>query len=116
MRTQLVFGVLAVLAVPANASETTDRIFGARLQVCNTCHGENGVPKYAPTPIIWGQQENYLVKQMQDFQHGDRANEVMSWMAKTVSEADLGPAAVNFAKKKWPARPAGAASTQPPRG
>jgi cytochrome c553 len=127
MRTQMVFGVLAVVAAlaapaaPANAAEAVpdpgmQREFGAKLLVCNTCHGDRGVPKGPSIPIIWGQQENYLVKQLQDFQHGDRANEVMSWMAKTVSEADLGPAAVNFAKKKWPARSAGAASTPPPRG
>ena len=37
-------------------------------------------------------------------------------MAKTLSQAELGPAAAYFAKKKWPARSAGAASTPPPPG
>jgi cytochrome c553 len=111
-----VFGVLVVvaaLAAPANAAEA---MFGAEMLVCNACHGENGVPKSTTTPIIWGQQENFLVKQLHDFQSGDRDNEVMSWMAKTLSQADLGPAAASFAKNKWPARSAGAASTSPPAG
>src|SRR5215831_17176980 len=129
-----VFGVLVVLAAPANAAEKAapahaierpavasvgnvaeaEAILGAKLLVCNTCHGENGVPRSAATPIIWGLQENYLVKQLHDFQSGDRDNEVMTWMATALSQAELGPAAAYFAKKNWPARPANAAATSPP--
>jgi cytochrome c553 len=117
-----VFGVLVVLAAlaaPANAAEaipspSTQAEFGAKLLVCNACHGENGVPKNAATPVIFGQQENYLVKQLHDFQSGDRNFEVMSWMATTLSQAEQGSAAAYFAKKNWPARSAGAASASPP--
>jgi cytochrome c553 len=83
-----VFGVLvvvAVLAVPANAVEEVaalptpgnaaeaEAFIGAKLLVCNTCHGGNGVPHNEATPIIWGQQENYLIKQLHDF-HSDARN------------------------------------------
>ncbi len=122
-----VFGVLVVLAgltASANAAELpataspgntaeAEAMLGAKLLVCNTCHGENGVPKHATTPVIWGQQENYLVKQMHDFQRGDRDVEVMEWMATALTQAELGPAAAYFAKKNWPARHAGAASAPP---
>jgi cytochrome c553 len=119
-----VFGVvvvLAALAAPANAAEaipspSTQVEFAAKLLVCNACHGEKGVPKEATIPIIWGLQENYLVKQLHDFQSGGRDIEVMSWMVSTLSQADLGPTAAYFAKKNWPARSAGAASTSPPAG
>ena len=119
-----VFGgvvVLAALAAPANAAEanpspSTQVEFAAKLLVCNACHGEKGVPKEATIPIIWGLQENYLVKQLHDFQSGGRDIEVMSWMVSTLSQADLGPTAAYFAKKNWPARSAGAASTPPPLG
>src|SRR6266566_2997039 len=124
MRTQMVFGVLAVvtaLAAPAKAAEaipdpSTQREFSAKLLVCNVCHGDRGIPKSANIPIIWGQQDNYLVKQLHDFEHGDRANEIMAWMSKTLTPAEQGPSAVNFAKKTWPARSAGAASPAAPRG
>jgi cytochrome c553 len=117
-----VFGVLVVLAVlaaPANAAEAipssgSQAEFGAKLLVCNVCHGESGVPKNATIPVIGGQQESYLVKQLHDFQSGDRKFEVMSWMATTLSQAELGSAAAYFAKKSWPARSAGAASASPP--
>ena len=101
------------MASPGNVAEA-EAILGAKLLVCNTCHGENGIPRNAATPIIWGLQENYLVKQLHDFQSGNRDNEVMTWMATALSEAELAPAAAYFAKKNWPARSAGAASTSPP--
>ena len=124
MRTQMVFGVLAVvtaLAAPAKAAEaipdpSTNREFSAKLLVCNVCHGDRGIPKTANTPIIWGQQENYLTKQLHDFERGDRKVEVMNWMSKTLTPAEQAPTAVNFAKKAWPARTGNAASPPAPRG
>src|ERR1700740_117388 len=126
----ILFGVLvlAALAAPANAAEIAERpavatpgndaeakrILGAKLLVCNTCHGESGLPKYAATPVIWGLQENYLLKQLHDFQSGGRNNEVMSWMSTALTPAELAAAAASFAKKSWPARPVAAASNSPP--
>ena len=136
-----VFGVLVVLAAlaaPANAAEkaahpavtspflpaentangasVAEAILGAKLLVCNTCHGADGVPRSAATPIIWGLQENYLLKQLHEFQSGARDNDVMTWMATALTQAELGPAAAYFAKKNWPARPTNAAAAPPPSG
>jgi cytochrome c553 len=101
------------VATPGNTAEAA-AILGAKLLVCNTCHGADGVPRSAPTPVIWGQQENYLLKQMHDFQSGDRDVEVMTWMATALTDAEVGSAAAYFAKKNWPARPASATSASPP--
>jgi cytochrome c553 len=136
-----VFGVLVVLAAlaaPANAAESAahpaghiperppvatlgnaaeaEAILGAKLLVCNTCHGTDGVPRSAATPIIWGLQENYLVKQLHEFQSGTRDNDVMTWMATALSQAEVAPVAAYFAKKSWPARATNAASAPPPSG
>jgi cytochrome c553 len=131
-----VFGtlvVLAALAAPAKAADTqhiperpavatlgnaaeAEAILGAKLLVCNTCHGADGIPKSAATPIIWGLQENYLVKQLNDFHSGDRDSDVMTWMATFFSQAELVPTAGYFAKKNWPVRSAGAAAASPPAG
>jgi cytochrome c553 len=117
----IVSGILFMLAAPANAAQavpspSTPVEFGAKLLVCNACHGDNGVPKDATIPVIWGQQENFLIKQLHDFQSGDRDSEVMSWMAKTLSQSEQGSAAAYIAKKNWPARSASAAATSPPNG
>ena len=124
LRTQMVFGVLVVLAglaAPANAAQeipdpSTDREFSAKLNVCNACHGANGRRTNATVPVIWGQQENYLVKQLNDYEKGARTDEVMLWATKTVTREELRAAATYFAKQTWPARSAGAASTPPPPG
>lgn len=121
MRIPIIFGVLAVLGAPAIAAQaipdpSTDREFSAKLSVCNECHGANGVRRNATIPVISGQPENYLLKQLHDFERGDRHDEVMPWMAKTLTQQELGVAAAYFAKQKWPTRSAGAASTPPPPG
>jgi len=61
-----------------------------------------------------GQPENYLLKQLHDFERGDRHDEVMPWMAKTLTPQELAVAAAYFAKQKWPARSTAAASSTPP--
>jgi cytochrome c553 len=119
--------VLAALAAPAKAADVHEvpavaspgnaaeagAFLGAKLLVCNTCHGADGVPRSAGTPIIWGQQEAFLLKQMHDFQSGDRDSDVMTWMATALTPSEVGLAAAYFAKKNWSARPA-AASASPP--
>jgi len=71
-------------------------------------------PKNGTIPILAGQQEAYLLKQLHDFASGARNFEVMSWMATTLSPAELASTATYFAKKSWPARPAAAAAGSPP--
>lgn len=121
----IVFAVVAVLAMPANAVERTaavsqdiasagERDYGAKLLVCATCHGARGVPQNPTIPVIWGQQENYLQKQLHDFGSGDRAFEAMAWMAAMLSPSEMASAAAYFAKKSWPARSAGSTSASPP--
>ena len=104
--------ILGTLAGPVAAAE--DAVFGAKMLVCNTCHGQQGTPRSPTIPVLWGQQDSYLVKQLHDFQSGARSSEVMSWMANTLSQEDVELAASIFAKKDWPARSARVASTTPP--
>jgi cytochrome c553 len=104
---------MAALPTPGNVAEA-EAFLGAKLLVCNTCHGANGVPKEAATPIIWGQQENYLAKQLHDFHSDARNSDVMRWMATALTQAELRSAATFFAKKSWPTRTAGAAAGSPP--
>jgi cytochrome c553 len=123
MRTRIVLGVLAaafVLGAPVKAADTPDpaksREFAARLNVCSVCHGNNGVPKSPNIPIIWGQQENYLSKQLHDFRTGERSFEIMEWMTKTLEENEQVPTAAGLAKNKWPAKAQNVAAQQAPRG
>ena len=117
-----VAGTLLVIALVARASAAdapdpnTQREFGAKLQVCGACHGNDGVPKGPSIPIIWGQQESYLEKQLHDFQIGNRNQEVMNWMAGTLTGEEVKPSTVVFASRKWPVQARPAAAVAPPPG
>jgi hypothetical protein len=63
--------------IPANAAEGID----AKLQVRGSCHGKSGVPINAATPIIWGQQEFFLVVQLHDYYSEDRKTPIMAAFA-----------------------------------
>jgi cytochrome c553 len=111
-----IFGALVIfaagLAGPAGAA---DEIDPAKVAVCNSCHGANGTPSDPKTiPIIWGQQTNFLTKQLHDYHAGDRDNPIMAAMAKTLKQEDLRPAAAYFGSKPWPAHTATAPAAPAP--
>ena len=109
----LVLFAAAALAGPAIAADEIE----AKLQVCSSCHGQNGEPSDPKTvPIIWGQQQNFLVKQLHDYRAGDRDNAIMSTFAKNLKQEELRPAAAYLASKSWPAGHAAAAAASPPEG
>ena len=104
--------IVAALAAPAVAAESLE----SKLQVCDACHGANGVPISADIPIIWGQTEYMLVKQLHDYRTGDRENAVMAVVAKAFDQKELRPVAQYFSKKQWPARATPAAAANEPDG
>ena len=116
LRFSMVFGAavgFAVAALPAHAADDIE----AKAQTCAVCHGQNGVPADPKTvPIIWGQQQSYLVKQLHDYRSGDRDNPIMSPIAKGLAQEDLRKIAAYFAAKSWPAQRAAAAPAPPPNG
>ena len=112
----VIFGTgvgFAVAALPASAADDIE----AKAQTCAVCHGQNGVPIEPKTmPIIWGQQQSYLMKQLRDYRNGERDNPMMSPIAKGLAEDDLRKLAAYFAAKSWPAQPKPAAAASPPNG
>jgi len=114
-----VFGGLAVLAAltfaatPGHAAEAQTAL-GGKLVVCGVCHGVDGSPKLEGVPVIWGLQENYILKQLREFRRGDRASEVMKKVATTLTEEELAPAAAFFAAKHWPDQAKNVSSPSPP--
>ena len=111
-----IFGIgvgFAVVLVPAHAADDIE----AKTQMCAACHGANGVPTDPKSmPVIWCQQQSYLVKQLHDYRSGDRDNPIMSPMAKALAQDDLRKIAAYFAAKGWPAQNAAAAAASPPNG
>ncbi len=107
------FGVAIVSAVVVAPAQAADDI-SSRLEICSACHGSNGTPTNPAAPIIWGQQENYLYKELHDYHSGERSNAIMSPMIKPFSLDDLRKVAAYFAAKSWPAKQPGATVAPPP--
>src|SRR5258705_6372000 len=111
-----IFGLgigLAAAIAPVHAADEIE----TKAQPCAACHGDKGVPADPKTiPVIWGQDQSYLMKQLRDFRNGERSSAVMSPIAKDLAEGDLRKMAAYFAAKPWPVRSAAARSPAPPRG
>ena len=107
------FALGLALALPgAHAADEIE----AKAQPCAPCHGANGVPTDPRTiPVIWGQEQSYLMKQLRDFRNGERTSAVMAPIAKDLAEGDLRKIAAYFAAKAWPARRAPAKPPAPPK-
>lgn len=75
---------------------------------CQECHGhdgnandiQDGVGNIGKFPRLAGQRVEYIIKQFSEFRSGKRNNEVMSIMAKTVSNADLADIAAYFSSQR----------------
>jgi cytochrome c553 len=118
MSARLISAVVALGAglLAASPSTYADEI-ETKAQACAACHGAKGVPIDPKTmPVIWGQQESYLMKQLRDFRNGERKSEIMAPLAKGLAESDLRPLAGYFAAKPWPAKRAAAKPPAAPKG
>jgi cytochrome c553 len=57
--------------------------------VCVACHAADGNSTTPANPKLAGQHPEYLIKQLQEYKSGKRANAVMQGMAATLSDDDM---------------------------
>jgi cytochrome c553 len=77
----------ALLAWPALAGEVAAG--RAKANACAVCHGPLGLATLPDAPNLAGQSAIYLAAQLKAYRGGARQHEVMSLMAKTLSDADI---------------------------
>jgi cytochrome c553 len=70
--------------------------------ICAGCHGEEGVPTDKKFPVIWGQNQEYLLKQLGDFKSGARKNEMMTDIAAALDDQTMLDLSTYFAAKRSP--------------
>ena len=58
-------------------------------QVCNVCHGANGLSTLPNAPHLAGQPAIYFAEQMKAYRSGKRSQEMMTVIAKALSDADI---------------------------
>ncbi len=92
---------LAAIAGTATATTAADIKAGKQKAMqCAVCHGPNGIAVNPDAPNLAGEASIYIEKQLKAFRSGARQNEMMTLMAKDLSDADIADLAVWFAAMK----------------
>lgn len=92
-------GILAAaLLVSAVGPVQADAAAGKiKARACAVCHGALGLSTAPDTPSLAGQPERYLVDQLKAYRSGKRHHEVMSVMARPLTDADIDDLSAWFA-------------------
>ncbi|MEO1291778.1 MAG: cytochrome c [Pseudomonadota bacterium] len=83
----VILGSASFIAAPALAGDASAGKQKSR--ACRTCHGLDGIAKIPIAPHIAGENEIYLATQLKAFRSGKRENEIMSVIAKDLSDEDI---------------------------
>jgi cytochrome c553 len=87
MRLALAACLLAIAALPLSAQERQPR--RDLIIECMACHGDDGIAKDREVPHLAGQNYDYLLKQLRDFQKGRRPHKEMRVMSRLLTDFDL---------------------------
>jgi cytochrome c553 len=66
-------------------------------QICQGCHGKDGNSVDELIPKLAGQYDEYIIKQMRNYQAGTRSHEIMNGMAAPLIDKDLVDISAYFA-------------------
>jgi cytochrome c553 len=64
--------------------------------LCTSCHGQDGVAVTPMYPSLAGQHEDYLVRAIEEYQHGGRKNPVMKALAAPLKPTEIAEIAAYF--------------------
>jgi cytochrome c553 len=80
-----------LLVVPPGAGAAADLQAGRQLagSQCRTCHGIDGIAQIPVAPHLAGESEIYLQTQLKAFRSGKRENEMMTVVAKSLTDDDI---------------------------
>jgi len=94
-----------VLACAASAAQADLQAGRAKARPCAVCHGEYGISLLPNAPNLAGQPEIYLAEQLKAYRSGKRSSEVMSVVAKPLTDADIADLSAWFASIAIEAKP-----------
>lgn len=99
-----IVSVISAFALQSAHAETgkPDLAAGAAKygQVCVACHAADGNSMVPANPKLAQQHPEYLIKQLQEFKSGKRANAVMAGFAGILSDADMRDVSYWLAKQQ----------------
>ena len=86
------FLLAVVLAWPAASSAQSAAQIRAgqeKARSCAVCHGQLGISNVPNAPHLAGQPAIYLIEQLKAYRTGRRPNEIMSVIARPLSDEDI---------------------------
>ena len=107
MRTTTALLAAALGLAAARASAADIAAGQARAEVCQACHGAEGVSENPAIPSLAGQKDKFLQWQLVFFRSGRRASEIMGPMAADLSDEDVRNLGAYFASLPAGKAPAG---------
>ena len=93
----------ATLTIPARANGI--EAGKAKALSCAMCHGANGISQMPGAPNLAGQPAIYVAEQLKNFRSGKRSNEIMSVIAKPLSDTEISDLAAWFDSIQIEVRP-----------
>ena len=78
-----------VLACGMSTAQADVQAGRVKARMCAVCHGEFGLGILPNTPNLAGQPEIYLAEQLRAYRSGKRSNEIMSVVAKPLTDAEI---------------------------
>jgi cytochrome c553 len=97
---KIFFALLLCSVFQSHADEISDGRTKAEM-ACSLCHGPNGVSTLPNAPHLAGQQAIYLREQLRNYRSGKRNHEVMSVIAKSLTDQEIDNLAAWFASIKF---------------
>jgi len=88
-------------AQEAESVAMNEKIKG-KIQICVSCHGEQGATIMPVYPILAGQNFYYTYVQLKDLKSGYRKNEIMAAMVQDLEKDEMKLLAGHFSKQAWP--------------
>ena len=97
-------GIVTILTIAVAGGAHAADINGGeeKAAVCAACHGPGGVSSNPEWPILAGQGQKYLEKQLRDFKSGERPSLIMQPQAVLLSDEDIANVAAYFAAQTPP--------------
>ena len=107
LRGATALALLAIAQATAVAQSADLKVGRQKAQVCAVCHGEFGRANAPDAPHLAGQPEVYIATQLRNYRSGKRQHEVMTLMAKPLSDADIEALAAWYASIAFDVKPPG---------
>jgi cytochrome c553 len=91
----IVTAISSMLSTPSVAADAkAGRMLASK---CQVCHGIDGIAKMPVAPHLAGESEIYLQTQLKAFRSGKRESEMMTVVAKGLSDDDIANLAAWYA-------------------